>query len=90
MLVQMSTGTNIIKVKKMNVGSFIQQILKQLKSLLNGIYGYIILLTKYLIIIPQKFNWQKKHLENQTGTINSHKPVKIRKTNIKKNYETWK
>ena len=37
-----------------------------------------------------KFDWQKKHLENQTGTINSHKPVKIRKTNIKKNYETWK
>ena len=38
----------------------------------------------------QKFYWQKKHLENQTGTINSHKPVKIRKTSIKKNYETWK
>ena len=37
-----------------------------------------------------KFNWQKEHLENQTGTINSHKPVKIRKTNIKKSYETWK
>ena len=37
-----------------------------------------------------KFNWQKKHLENQTGTKNSHKPVKIRKTNIKKSYETWK
>ena len=37
-----------------------------------------------------KFNWQKKHLENQTGTKNSHKPVKIRKANIKKSYETWK
>ena len=37
-----------------------------------------------------KFNWQKKHLENQTGTINSHKPAKISKTSIKKNYETWK
>ena len=37
-----------------------------------------------------KFNWQKKHLENQTGTINSHKPVKIRRKNIRKNYETWK
>ena len=37
-----------------------------------------------------KFNWQKIHLENQTGTPNSHKPVKIRKANIKKNYETWK
>ena len=37
-----------------------------------------------------KFDWQKKHLENQTGTINSHKPVKISKTSIKKDYETWK
>ena len=37
-----------------------------------------------------KFNWQKKHLENQTGTLNSHKPVKIRRKNIRKNYETWK
>ena len=27
----------------------------------------------------------KKHLENQTGTNNSFKPVKIRKNNIKKN-----
>ena len=34
--------------------------------------------------------WQKKHLENQTGTNNSFKPVKIRKNNIKKKYETWK
>ena len=37
-----------------------------------------------------KFSWQKKHLENQTGTINSFKPVKIRKNQIKKKYETWK
>jgi len=37
-----------------------------------------------------KFKWQKEHLENQTGTVNSHKPVKINKTRIKKNYETWK
>ena len=26
-----------------------------------------------------KYKWQKKHLENQTGTENSFKPVKIRK-----------
>ena len=37
-----------------------------------------------------KHSWQKKHLENQTGTINSFKPIKIRKNNIKKKYETWK
>ena len=37
-----------------------------------------------------KYLWQKKHLENQTGTNNSYKPVKIRKNDIKKKYETWK
>ena len=37
-----------------------------------------------------KYTWQKNHLENQTGTKNSHKPVKIRKNLIKKKYETWK
>ncbi len=43
--------------------------------------------------IPQenekKFSWQKKHSENKTGSIDSYKPVKIKK-NIDKKYETWK
>jgi len=37
-----------------------------------------------------RYIWQKKHLENQTGSNNSFKPIKIRKNNIKKKYETWK
>ena len=37
-----------------------------------------------------KYSWQKKHLENQTGTLNSFKPVKIKKNILKKKYETWK
>ena len=37
-----------------------------------------------------KYSWQKNHLENQTGTNNSFKPVKIRKNDLKKKYETWK
>ena len=37
-----------------------------------------------------KHSWQKKHIENQTGTSNSFKPVKISKNMIKKKYETWK
>ena len=37
-----------------------------------------------------KYSWQKEHLENQTGTKNSFKPVKIDKQNTKKKYETWK
>ena len=39
--------------------------------------------------INKKLSWQKKHQENQTGTNNSFKPVKISK-NLKKRYETWK
>ena len=38
----------------------------------------------------KKFSWQKKHLDNQSGTSNSFKPVKINKNNNKKKYETWK
>ncbi len=38
----------------------------------------------------KKFSWQKKHLENKTGTRNSYKPIKIRKDEVKKKYETWK
>ena len=41
-------------------------------------------------INESKYKWQKNHLENQTGTSNSFKPVKIRKNNIKKKYESWK
>ena len=37
-----------------------------------------------------KFSWQKKHQENQTGTDKSFKPVKIKKNEIKKKYDTWK
>ena len=38
----------------------------------------------------KKYSWQKKHLENQTGTKNTFKPVKISKKGFKKKYETWK
>jgi NADH:ubiquinone oxidoreductase subunit len=38
----------------------------------------------------RKYLWQKKHQENQTGSINSFKPIKIKKNEIKKKYETWK
>ena len=39
----------------------------------------------------KKYLWQKEHLENQTGTLNSYKPNHISKiNNLKKKYETWK
>ena len=37
----------------------------------------------------KKYLWQKKHLENQTGSKNSFKPIKINKDDVKKKYETW-
>ncbi len=41
-------------------------------------------------ISQKNYNWQKNHLENQTGTKNSFKPVKIKKSETQKKYETWK
>ena len=38
----------------------------------------------------KKYKWQKDHQENQTGTQNSHKPIKINKKKINKRYEAWK
>ena len=38
----------------------------------------------------KKYLWQKDHLENQTGTINSViNQIKLKKNDNKK-YETWK
>ena len=37
-----------------------------------------------------KYTWQKKHQENKTGTKESYKPVKIKKGQNEKKYETWK
>ena len=38
----------------------------------------------------KKYIWQKPHESNKTGTMNSFKPVKIKKNNLKKKYESWK
>ena len=38
----------------------------------------------------KKFNWQKKHSENKTGSSESYRPTKIKKDEIKKKYQTWK
>ena len=38
----------------------------------------------------KKYSWQKNHLENQSGTENSYKPIKIKKDSAQKRYETWK
>ena len=75
--------TNIIKVKKMKDGLFILIILRQLKLHQIGTCGCTIQLTRFLIIMIKNI-YGKKHLENQTGTNNSFKPVNIKKNGIKK------
>tara|TARA_Y100001958_G_C20913604_1_gene330740 strand:+ start:288 stop:641 length:354 start_codon:yes stop_codon:yes gene_type:complete len=38
----------------------------------------------------KKYNWQKKHQENPTGTHKAYRPIKIKKNDNLKKYETWK
>ena len=38
----------------------------------------------------KKYNWQKKHEQNLSGTHKAYKPNKISKKTKFKNYETWK
>ena len=38
----------------------------------------------------KKYSWQKNHSENKTGTKESYKPIKIKKNENLKKYETWK
>ena len=38
----------------------------------------------------EKYIWQKKHAENRTGTSNNYKPIKIKKNEKLKKYDTWK
>ena len=38
----------------------------------------------------KKYLWQKNHEENKTGTKNKYNPVKIKKNDKLKKYETWK
>ena len=45
---------------------------------------------KIPLLNEKKYSWQKKHLENTTGSKFAHKPVKIKKDKSFKKYETWK
>ena len=38
----------------------------------------------------KKFDWQKPHLPNQTGTEDSYHPKKMKKDEINKKYKSWK
>ena len=88
MLAQMNMETNIIKVKKMKDGLYANKI--EATKITSDWYLWIHhTIDKIPDIKEVKYSWQKKHLENQTGTSNSFKPTKISKDNLKKKYETW-
>ena len=53
MLVKMSLEINIIKIKKMKDGLFIQEVSRQQKLPTIGIYGCTILLTEFQIIMKK-------------------------------------
>ena len=38
----------------------------------------------------KKYLWQKDHSENKTGTKDAYKPIKIKKDNVQKKYDSWK
>ena len=38
----------------------------------------------------KKYDWQKPHQHNQTGTNNSYHPNKNNNNEINKKYKTWK
>ncbi len=38
----------------------------------------------------KKFVWQKKHMNNKTGSSEAYKPIKIKKNDEIKKYKTWK
>mgnify|MGYP001369374749 CR=1 FL=1 len=38
----------------------------------------------------KKYLWQKDHLENKTGSNEKYSPIKIKKNDNLKKYETWK
>ena len=38
----------------------------------------------------EKYIWQKDHLDNKTGSQDSYRPIKIKKQDELKKYETWK
>ena len=83
MLGQISTEINIIKVKTMNVGSFIQK--NRATKITNDWYLWIHHTIDNAPSSKIENLHGKKHLENQTGTKIVFKPVKISKKILKKN-----
>ena len=81
---------NIIRVKIMSVGWYIPKNIEATKITSDWYLWMHHTIDKIPDKKDPKHIWQKKHLENQTGTNNRFKPVRIKKNSIRKKYETWK
>ena len=90
LLDQMKMEINIIKAKKVSDGLFTQKKIEATKITSDWYLWMHYTVDKIPDSRETKHSWQKNHLENQTGTSNSFKPVKIKKNAQKKKYETWK
>ena len=79
-----------MKIKKVNDGLYIQMKLMHLKYQLNGIPGYIICKIKFRTKHTlEKYEWQKPHQPNLTGTDKAYYPNKDI-NEIGKKYKSWK
>ena len=88
MLGQMNMEINIIKVKNERWVIYSKNI--EATKITSDWYLWIHHTIDKIPSDKDKNTFGKKHLENQTGTDNRFKPVKIRKSDVKKKYETWK
>jgi hypothetical protein len=86
----MNWATDIMKVKMVKGGLFMWALLMHQKYQLNGIRGCILRLIelkkKHNL---EKYDWQKPHQSNLTGTNEAYYPNK-NKDVIKKKYSSWK
>ena len=89
-LEQMSLATNIIKVKKARGGLYTPIQLMHQKFQLSGIHGCNFTPNKIeMKHIFEKYEWQKPHQSNLTGTDQAYYPNKD-KDGAKKKYKSWK
>ena len=85
----MNLVTNILKIKKKIKGGLF--ILKLMHQNIKDWYSWIHF-TKNKIEFKtniKKYNWQKPHSENKTGTSKAYHPNK-KNNDIKKKYNSWK
>ena len=86
----MNLEINIIKTKKMKDGSFMPKDIEATKITSDWFLWMHHTVNEIPSKYFKKYNWQKSHSQNLSGSSKAYKPNKISKKNKFKNYETWK